>query len=86
MELREDYGLIYQMNCEAILQPLGFRERRFVRRMLREQAIDVVATDAHDARNRPPRMREAYRALCEICGSTYARRLLSMDGREEAEH
>ena len=57
-----------------------------VRRMLREQAIDVVATDAHDARNRPPRMRMAYRALCEICGSTYARRLLSMDGREEAEH
>ena len=86
MKLREDYGLIYQMNCEAILQPLGFRERRFVRRMLREQAIDVVATDAHDARNRPPRMRMAYRALCEICGSTYARRLLSMDGREEAEH
>ncbi|MGN0185558.1 MAG: tyrosine-protein phosphatase [Aristaeellaceae bacterium] len=80
MELREDHGLIYQMNCEAVLLPRDFRERRFVRRMLREQTIDIVATDAHDTRNRPLCMRAAYRELCKECGRSYAHRLFSMEG------
>ena len=86
MELREDYGLIYQMNCEAILLPLNFREQRFVRRMLRAQAIDVVATDAHDTRNRPTCMRNTYLELCEEYGRAYTRRLLCLEDREDAEH
>ena len=86
MELREEYGLIYQMNCEAVLLPFDFLERRFVRRMLREQAIDLIASDAHDTRNRPTCMRETYQELCAEYGRSYARSLLSMDGHEGAEH
>ena len=86
MELREEYGLIYQMNCETVLLPFDFLERRFVRRMLHAQAIDLIASDAHDTRNRPTCMRETYQELCAQYGRSYTRRLFYLDGHEDAEH
>lgn len=76
MSIREEYGLCYQMNCATVLQPRGLRERRFVQRMLREQAIDLIATDAHDVERRPVCMRAAYGRLLEECDRSYARRLV----------
>jgi protein-tyrosine phosphatase len=78
MEMREEYGLIYQMNCETVLQPRGFRERCFVRRMLAEHAIDAIATDAHDVLRRPVRMQEAYRKIADGQGEDFARQLVSL--------
>ena len=78
LEMREEYGLIYQMNCETVLHPRGFRERRFVRRMLKARGIDAIATDAHDALRRPARMREAYQKIAGEQGCGYAQRLVSL--------
>ena len=72
---REEFGLLYQMNCATALAPRGFFERRFVARMLEARAVDLIATDAHGAKRRPPQMRAAYRALCERCGAQEARRM-----------
>ncbi len=72
---REENGLLYQVNCETVLAPRGYFERRFVERMLRSEAIDLIATDAHGAERRPPRMREAMAAVRRRCGEGYARRL-----------
>ena len=74
------------MNCETVLLPFDFLERRFVRRMLRAQAIDLIASDAHDTRNRPTCMRETYQELCAQYGRSYARRLFYLDGHEDVEH
>jgi protein-tyrosine phosphatase len=81
MNLRAEYGLIYQMSCAAIARPRGLTEQRFVRRMLTAQAIDVIATDAHDAVRYPARMREAYRTVCDLCGEAYAKRLTNFGWR-----
>lgn len=75
ISLRSDYGLTYQMNCDTLLYPRGLRERHFVRRMLEEQAIDLIASDAHDTLRRPIRMQQAYQTLCQRCGADYAERL-----------
>lgn len=75
IEMRNDYGLLFQMNCETVLHPRGFRQRRFVKYMLRERAIDVLATDAHDVRCRPVLMREAYQKIVREYGKRYARKL-----------
>ena len=72
MEAREEYGLIFQMNCETVLHPRGFRERRFVSWLLKAQTIDAIATDAHDTALRPVRMREAYQQLVLQYGIRYA--------------
>ena len=78
MEIREEYGLLYQMNCETVLNPWGFRQRRFVKRMLEEHAIDAIATDAHDVVKRPVRMRKAYRKIAHEQGKGYARKLVHL--------
>ena len=44
--------------------------------MLDAQAIDLVATDAHDTAGRAACMKETYRALLDRCESGYARRLV----------
>lgn len=75
ISLRSEYGLTYQMNCDTLLYPRGLRERHFVRRMLEEGAIDLVATDAHDTVRRPIRMKQAYRLLNEQYGEEYAQQL-----------
>ncbi len=75
IEAREEYGVILQVNCDTVLAPRGFFERRFVARMLRAEAVDLIATDAHGASRRPPRMREAMAAVRQRCGEDYARRL-----------
>jgi protein-tyrosine phosphatase len=81
LSMREEYGLIYQMNCETVLQPRGFFEQRFVKRMLERRAIDVLATDAHDIARRPVRMREAYQKIAKEQGTDYADLLTSYGWR-----
>ena len=78
MDMREEYGLLFQMNCETVLHPRGFRERRFVKRMLASCAIDAIATDAHDAIHRPARMKAAYQKIAKEQGMDYAERLVSL--------
>lgn len=79
MELREEGGLVYQMNCDTILRPRWGRERRFVRQLLEARAVDVMATDAHDTVRRPVRMQEAYQKVLREQGREYADRLVSPD-------
>lgn len=83
MEAREEYGLIYQMNCETVLRPAGLWKRRFAEKLLNARAIDAIATDAHDTALRPVRMREAYQQLVLQYGVRYAGRLVRF-GRQLA--
>lgn len=79
MEIREEHGVFFQMNCATVLHPRGFRTGHFVRKMLEAQAIDLVATDAHDTAVRPVRMQDAHRLLAEKYGSDYAHHLTHFD-------
>lgn len=77
--IRNDYGCYVQVNCDTVLKPRLFRERRFIRYALEEELIDVVATDAHDTARRPVRMRETYKKLRSIVGKRYAWELVTLD-------
>ena len=76
-QFKEDYGLVYQMNCETLIRPHGLMERLFVRRMMEEQAIDLLASDAHDTVRRPSRMQQAYVKAREEYGKEYAKELVT---------
>lgn len=78
IELREECGLVYQMNCDTLLQPRWGRERRFVRQLLEARAVDAMATDAHDTVRRPVRMRAAYRKILQEQGREYADQLVHL--------
>lgn len=78
LQFKEDYGLIYQMNCDTFLKPHGLMERMFVRRMMDEQAIDLLASDAHDTQRRPVRMQQAYEKAKAEYGGKYAEELVTL--------
>lgn len=75
MAMRDECGLIYQMNCQTVLHPHGLWEGLFVKKMLENRAIDLVATDAHDMVRRPVCMNAAYQELSRRYGADYAREL-----------
>lgn len=81
MQIREEYGLFFQMNCATVLHPRGIRERIFVKKMLSAQAIDLIATDAHDTQRRPVCMKAAYEKLLDQYGKRYTRRLVQFGQR-----
>lgn len=76
-KFKEDHGMYYQMNCKTLLEPRGFMERMFVKRMMEEQAIDLLASDAHDTTHRPVRMQQAYAKAKEEYGREYAEELVT---------
>lgn len=63
LALREELGLAYQVNCGTIIAPKGFWQQRFIKSLLKEGALDHIATDAHNVTTRPVKMREAIAAL-----------------------
>lgn len=63
LALREELGLAYQVNCSTIIAPKGFWQQRFIKVLLKEGALDIVATDAHNVTTRPVRMKEAITVL-----------------------
>lgn len=72
MQLREDYGLRYQVNCRTVTASRGWRIRRFVRKMFENRAVDVIADDAHNTSSRPVQMRQAMADIAAQYGQEYA--------------
>lgn len=63
LALREELGLAYQINCGTIIAPKGFWQQRFIKALVKEGALDMVATDAHNVSTRPVKMKEAIAAI-----------------------
>lgn len=63
LALREELGLAYQINCNTIIAPKGFWQQRFIKSLLKEGALDMVATDAHNVSTRPVKTKEAIAAI-----------------------
>lgn len=78
--LREALPVCYQLNASTLLGECGPLTKRFVKRMLQEEALDAVASDAHNTTSRPPRMAQAREALLKICSPDYAERLVNFQG------
>lgn len=73
-------GALLQVNADTLLNPRNFLERRFTSILLQEEAIDAVASDAHNCKNRPIHMREAYEWLVVNTDETYARSVTTLGG------
>lgn len=75
---RELDGVLYQMNCSTVIGGRGFFNDLHTRRMLDEGLIDMTASDAHNLRERPTRMREAYQKLRDSYDAEYAASLTGL--------
>ena len=74
-ELRE-MGAVIQINVDSIVGHDGRRIKNYVKQLLKNRFVDVVATDAHSAGSRAPRIRECAEYLVKRYGLEYAEDLL----------
>jgi len=80
-KLKEQYDVCYQLNAGTFLAEKGLRLTRFVRKWIDEDLIDHIASDAHDTKKRPFRMKKAYNKLLLEYGKAMADHLT---GRRQA--
>ena len=52
-------GAYIQINCESILGKCGRKAKHFCMKLLKEDQIDLMASDAHDTEYRIVNIREA---------------------------
>lgn len=81
MAFRSRTGALLQINAASLLKPRGLLQRRFTRHLLREGAIDAVASDAHNCHSRPVNMEQACGWLLRHTDEGYARSLTGFGGR-----
>lgn len=74
--LKEGHSVLYQVNCNTVIQGDGFFRKIQVNKWFRDGLIDYVASDSHNCHSRKTRMTEAYSVLGNRYGDEYASRLV----------
>ena len=69
-------GMLMQITAGSLTGRFGGRPRHWSQRMLDEGLVDILATDAHDPKGRPPRLSEARQLVAERCGDEESRRMV----------
>lgn len=49
-------GAHIQINADSIIGTYGFKMKRFCKKLLKEDLVDFVGSDAHNMKNRPPKI------------------------------
>jgi len=70
-------GCLTQVTAQSVAGGFGETAQQIAHELLKENAVTVLATDAHNAEHRPPRMRAAVRAAAEIVGTETAAMLVT---------
>ena len=71
-----DMGAIIQVNAASIIGQGGRGAKSYTKKLLKNQYIDVVATDAHSDGTRAPRMNECAAYLVKKYGQEYTEDIL----------
>lgn len=74
-QLREEYGVAAQMNAATVLESSRLFRGRWIRRVLDDRLVDVVASDAHHSTGRVCRLAQAHELLQKKYGTEYADQL-----------
>ena len=70
-----DQGAMIQVNADALLGIEGWKIRRFCKKLMKKEEIDFIASDAHDLKERPSRLRECADYVERKWGSRTAERI-----------
>ena len=70
-------GVLIQLTAGSVLGHFGHRARYWAERMLDENLVDLLATDAHNLESRPPLLAGARDAVAKRCGDATGARLVA---------
>lgn len=77
-ELRE-MGALIQINAAAVDGKNGTQIKKYVRALLKEELVDFIATDAHSAGTRSPRLRTCAMYIEKKYGKQYAEKIMKIN-------
>jgi protein-tyrosine phosphatase len=74
-----DMGCYIQVNASSIMGKYGFGISHFTKRLLKEERVHFVASDAHDAKGRSPQLLDCRRYVEKKFGEEYAKRIFCVN-------
>lgn len=78
--LRRELPVHIQMNAGVLLLGSGPILNHYIKVMLSERAVDVLASDAHNLTLRPPQLMDAHKRLSLLTDSDYADKVVRFMG------
>lgn len=70
-----DNGAYIQINTEALNGNMGFRVKQFTKKLLKNDSVHFIASDAHSSRTRRPELNEVARYIEKKYGEELAYRI-----------
>lgn len=80
--IRSEYRVQIQVNADTLMQPGNFLLRRWIRRAMDNEWIDVVASDAHDVQHRACMLGQCAAYIEKNWGRAEAERLCALNPRK----
>lgn len=74
-ELKEDFRTLVQVNASDLAGDSGFWMQRFCQKLLKNDLIDFIATDAHSINSRPPLIQKCVQYVISKKGQEYAEQI-----------
>lgn len=71
----KNIGALIQVNAKTIYEPRSLKERRFVRKLLKDKNIDFIASDVHNDSSRNSNLSIAYNHLSSKLDSEYLNKI-----------
>lgn len=81
-----ELGCRMQVNAGSILGRDGFGTKRFCKKLIEEDLLDFIGSDAHDRKVRPPLLGACAELLEKKYGADYARTIMCSNPSEIVEH
>jgi protein-tyrosine phosphatase len=75
LEAWVESGCLLQVTAQSFLGRFGKQAKQFADGLLNRGQVHIVASDAHDAKYRPPSLKQAYEYVSKACGEERARML-----------
>lgn len=68
-------GACIQVNADSVLGRQGWKQKRFCRELMRQDLVDIIASDTHRAEWRVPDLGDCQAYVTRKMGRSYARRI-----------
>lgn len=82
VHLLKEADAVLQMNCNAILGKEGFRMKRFCKNALKDEVVDLIASDAHNTSDRSVHIQETAELLRKKYGEDEVTKLLQTNPQQ----
>lgn len=79
----KNMGCGIQVNASSITGDYGFTAKHFTRKLMKQELIDYIGTDAHNTAKRKPAMEKCADILYKKCRSEYADAVLFGNARRD---